>query len=192
MSKEPKMVTCKHCGAEIAASAKMCPKCGSKISKPIYKRPWFIALIVVVVIAIAASAGGDSPSSNTGSGTNGTEANNAAETAAPEITYTAYDMSELMSDLEANAMKAADKYKGQYVEITGRLANIDSSGMYITLRASDNFTFADITCYIRADEQKDVIMDATIGDTLVVKGKITDVGEVLGYSLNIDEVSKAG
>lgn len=27
MAKEPKMVTCKHCGAEIAASAKACPKC---------------------------------------------------------------------------------------------------------------------------------------------------------------------
>ena len=29
MAKEPKMVTCKHCGAEIAASAKACPKCGT-------------------------------------------------------------------------------------------------------------------------------------------------------------------
>ena len=29
MSKASKMVTCKHCGTEIAASAKVCPKCGS-------------------------------------------------------------------------------------------------------------------------------------------------------------------
>lgn len=35
-------------------------------------------------------------------------------------------------------------------------------------------------------------MDATIGDTLIVKGKITDVGDVMGYFLNIDEISKAG
>ena len=30
MSKASKMVTCKRCGTEIAASAKVCPKCGGK------------------------------------------------------------------------------------------------------------------------------------------------------------------
>lgn len=35
-------------------------------------------------------------------------------------------------------------------------------------------------------------MDATIGDTLIVKGKITDVGDVMGYFLNIDEITKVG
>lgn len=38
-----KMTTCKHCGAEIAASAKVCPQCGGKNKPPIYKRWWFIA-----------------------------------------------------------------------------------------------------------------------------------------------------
>lgn len=33
-----KMTTCKHCGAEIAASAKVCPHCGGKNKPPIYKR----------------------------------------------------------------------------------------------------------------------------------------------------------
>lgn len=37
MAKEPKMVTCKHCGAEIAAGAKTCPQCGGKNKKPFYK-----------------------------------------------------------------------------------------------------------------------------------------------------------
>ncbi len=35
-------------------------------------------------------------------------------------------------------------------------------------------------------------MECDIGDTLIVKGKITDVGDVMGYFLNIDEISKAG
>lgn len=198
MSKEPKMVTCKHCGAEIAAGAKTCPQCGGKNKKPFYKNPLIIALIVVVIIAVAASIGGETPDNSNQSNNNavsnnsGDSANNTSETKSPEITYTAYDVSELMSDLETNAMKASDKYKGQYVEITGRLAAIDSDGEYITLDAADNYTLANITCYIRATEQKDVIMDATIGDTLIVKGKITDVGEIMGYTLNIDEISKAG
>lgn len=39
-----KMTTCKHCGAEIAASAKVCPHCGGKNKPPIYKRWWFILI----------------------------------------------------------------------------------------------------------------------------------------------------
>ena len=57
MSKASKMVTCKHCGTEIAASAKVCPKCGGKNKKPIYKRPWFIALIVIIIIGAIGSDG---------------------------------------------------------------------------------------------------------------------------------------
>ena len=46
-----KMTTCKHCGAEIAASAKVCPQCGGKNKPPIYKRWWFIVIIVLIVSA---------------------------------------------------------------------------------------------------------------------------------------------
>ena len=38
MAKQPKLVTCKHCGEEIATGAKVCPKCGGKNKKPIYKQ----------------------------------------------------------------------------------------------------------------------------------------------------------
>ena len=34
--KKSKTTICKHCGAEIATSAKACPKCGGKNKKPIY------------------------------------------------------------------------------------------------------------------------------------------------------------
>ena len=42
--------------------------------------------------------------------------------------YTAYSVNEMMADLDNNAASASDKYKGQYLEITGRLSNIDSDG----------------------------------------------------------------
>lgn len=73
MAKEPKMVTCKHCGAEIAASAKTCPKCGGKNKKPFYKNPLLIALVVIVIIIAAATSGGDKK---------GTDGNKPSETAA--------------------------------------------------------------------------------------------------------------
>lgn len=192
MAKGNKMVTCKHCGAEIAASAKTCPQCGGKNKKPIFKRPWFIALIAVIIIgAIVGGGGGTSQEA----GTNDkpvTASESGGDTKAPEITYTAYDVSTLVKDLEDNALKAADKYKDQYVELTGRLDNIDSSGHYISIASTEeDFSFTNVQCYIKSEDQKAAVMDLSTGDTLVVKGKITDVGEVMGYSLDIDEVAKA-
>lgn len=53
-----KMIPCKQCGKEIAASAKTCPHCGSKNKKPIFKRWWF--WLIIVVILGSAVAGGSS------------------------------------------------------------------------------------------------------------------------------------
>ena len=154
-----KMTTCKHCGAEIAASAKVCPQCGGKNPKPIYKRPWFIVLIVLVVlIAASTAAGGGSPSN--GDSSNGGSVSSKETSTPQEITYTAYDVSELMADLDSNALKASDKYKGQYVELTGKLDAIDSDGSYISITPTDDiFSLIGVQCYIKSDEQKNVIMD---------------------------------
>ena len=45
----------------------------------------------------------------------------------------------MMSDLDSNAMGASDKYKGKYLEITGKLSNIDAAGKYIDLMADGDF-----------------------------------------------------
>lgn len=192
------MVICRHCGAKIAKAAKVCPKCGGKNKKPIYKRWWFIVLAVFLGISIIGSLGGgdDTETADT-SGTNNTVSANVSEnqqsqkTQEPEITYTVYSVAELVNDLDTNALKASEKYKNQYVELTGRLDSIDSSGSYISIKPGvEKYEYTGVTCYIKTPEQKTVVMDMEIGDTVVVKGKITDVGEFLGYYLNIDEVSK--
>ena len=193
MEKQSKLVTCKHCGEEIAAGAKVCPKCGGKNKKPIYKRPWFIILIVLIVIGAIGSAGGNDNQSDTSKDTNNAVVNekDSTQKETEEISYTAYNVSELTSDLDSNAMKATDKYKNQYVELTGRLNVIDSSGKYISITPTDDeFAIIGIQCYIKNDDQKNAVMDMSIGDTVIVKGKITDVGEVMGYSLDIDEITK--
>ena len=198
MSKENKMTVCSHCGAEIASSAKVCPKCGGKNKKPIYKRTWFIILAVIIVLGIISSAfgGGNKETESSGSSNNGSVSavssqKTEEQTSEQEITYIPYTVSQLMSDLDTNALGASEKYKGQYVELTGKLNAIDSDGKYIDIVSGDDeFEFIGVTCYIKSDEQKAVIMSASTGDTLVVKGKITDVGDVLGYYLNIDEIAK--
>ena len=193
MEKQSKLVTCKHCGEEIAAGAKVCPKCGGKNKKPIYKRPWFIILIVLIVIGAIGSAGGNDNQSDTSKDTNNAVVNekDSTQKETEEISYTAYNVSELTSDLDSNAMKATDKYKNQYVELTGRLNVIDSSGKYISITPTDDeFAIIGVQCYIKNDDQKNAVMDMSVGDTVIVKGKITDVGEVMGYSLDIDEITK--
>lgn len=189
MSEENKKTKqCKYCKQEIDAKAKICPHCRKK-QKPGGCLIAILVVVVIVVIAIAGSAMSGGEKTNTAASTNNT---NSTSTAQQEITYTAYSVSELMNDLNTNAMNASDKYKDQYVELTGKLNVIDSSGKYISIIPTDDeYAIIGVTCYFQSEDQKNAVKSAAIGDTLVVKGKITDVGEVLGYYLNIDEVSKA-
>ena len=57
MAKGSKMITCRHCGREIAANAKVCPHCGGKNKKPIFKRVWFWILAVIVLFVVVGGGG---------------------------------------------------------------------------------------------------------------------------------------
>ena len=177
-----KIKQCKVCGKDIATSAKVCPYCGAKNKKPIYKRWWFILLVVLIVLSIIGGLGGadtDTPADTPAK----------VEEKEPEIEYTEYTVNKLISDLEKNAAKAQDKYEGKYVELTGELSVIDSDGKYIALHSDDIiFTLANVQCYIKGDEQLDKVKEMEIGDTVTVKGKITDVGEIMGYELKVDSI----
>ncbi|MBE6041343.1 MAG: zinc-ribbon domain-containing protein [Clostridiales bacterium] len=190
MAKE-KMTICKHCGAEIAAGAKTCPKCGGKNKKPIYKRVWFWILVAVLVLGIGGAAGGSggSDDSSTASSTEQSEAATEEKQEEPKIEYQDVSVETLFEELDNNAMNASDNYKGQYLSITGVLGTIDSNGSYFALESdNDNYMFQSVTCYIKNDEQLEKVKTLSKGDTITVKGKVTDVGEVLGYYLDIDSI----
>ena len=184
-----KMTICNSCGAEIASSAKSCPHCGAKVKKPIFKRVWFWILIVLVVGGIAAAGSGGSDKSSTETATSETSGQQEQE----KIEYTPVSVEELLEALDENAAAASDQYKGQYVEVTGRLSNIDSSGDYISLSVLDEndweHMFSDVQCFIKSDQQLETVKSLKKGDTIAVRGKITDVGEILGYSLDIDRIA---
>ena len=174
---------CKNCNAEIDLKASLCPSCGVKVKKPFYKKPWFIIVAAIIVIAAISSSGGDNNSSNS------EDTASTKQTDTKEIEYTEYSVSQMISDLEANALKAENTYKNKYVKITGKLSNIDSDGKYISI-SSDNggFSLHSIQCFIKNDDQKKSVMNMSIGDSITVKGKITNIGEILGYQLNIDSI----
>lgn len=58
------MINCKVCGKEIAKSAKVCPHCGAKNKKPIYKRIWVWLLGVIIIFGGLMSCGGEDTSTN--------------------------------------------------------------------------------------------------------------------------------
>lgn len=177
-----KMTNCKVCGAEIAASAKSCPKCGAKNKKPIWKLVGFWVLIVIILLAVIGAMGG---SSDTNASNHSTNNINTPTTQEP-ISYTSVSVIEMMDALDTNALKAEKTYNEQYLEITGRLGVIDSDGFYISLFGGD-FDFIGVQCYIKNDEQLDFVMNMIEDDTYTVRVKITDVGEVLGYQADIIE-----
>ena len=179
-----KMINCKSCGAEIAVSAKSCPKCGAKNKKPIWKRWWVWILAVIILFAAIGSVGGNSNTNNSSSSAD------IDDPAVQEpINYIAVSVADMMDMLNANALKAENTYNGQYLEITGRLNVIDSDGSYIALYGGD-FDFTGVQCYVKNDEQLNFVTDMVTGDTYTVRVKITDVGEVIGYQADIIEFVK--
>lgn len=57
------MTNCESCGGEIAVSAKSCPQCGAKVNRPVTKKWWFWAIIVVVVLGIIGGVSGSNSES---------------------------------------------------------------------------------------------------------------------------------
>lgn len=188
-TKETKI--CKHCQSEIPKKAKVCPNCRKKVKGGVLK--WVVIVVAVIaIICIVTGGGEDSPETKTGTPDSSAVSKSAEDTEKDEITYEKYDVGTLVNDLEKNALKAADTYKDQYVELTGVVGTIDSSGDYICIEpAGEDFPLYNVQCYIQNEEQTKAAMEMEDGESVIVKGKITDVGEVLGYSLDLEGIEKA-
>ena len=155
--------------------------------KPFYKKWWFILLVVLVVLGTI---------SNKKEGTTKTESNQTQssvtkEEAKKEVVYEKITAKKLLDDLKNNALKAEQTHNKKEYEITGKISVIDAQGKYISIEpVGDDFVLTGIQAYIKNDEQKQVVSELSKGDKITVKGKIKDVGEVMGYTVDIDEISK--
>jgi single-stranded DNA-binding protein len=89
---------------------------------------------------------------------------------------------QLLSELEANALAAKNTWNDKKVVITGTLDNIDASGKYFSLRGDAEITFINVQIYID-DSFTSVVSSFKKGQSVTVTGEITDVGELLGYSV---------
>ena len=180
---------CKYCKSEIPEGAKICPNCRKKQGKSGCLIAIIAVVVILVLVGIASGGGSDDKTSSSSSQGSTTAQSSSSASSEETVTYTAYTVDEMMDDLNTNAMNASDKYKNQYIEITGKLESIDSDGKYISvLPENEEFAIIGVSCYIKSDEQKDVIKTKTMGDTITLRGKCTKVGDVLGYSLDIDSI----
>ena len=114
-----KLTTCKACGQEIAKSAKACPHCGAKNKKPIFKKWWFWAIIVVLIISIGTSGndtdGGNASTNTTNPNQNisSNDTNSATDNKPKEPAKTEYYVGDTIED---GNTKIVFMSSGDYVE----------------------------------------------------------------------------
>lgn len=111
------------------------------------------------------------------------------EAAEPEpVEYQNVDINTLFETLSNNPLNAKKTYEGTTIRIAGVLKNIDASGDYFSLGNGDEWSFDSLMCYIKDDETLDKIASSSMGDTITVCGTVTSVGEILGYSMDVDYI----
>ena len=181
----PETKLCKHCKTEIPYDAKVCPNCRKKQGMSLVLK---IVIVILILGLIGALLGGDKSTSNDSSNSSASSSEKNVETKEEVIEYTVVTIDDLTSELKSNAMKAKNDYEGKYIEITGYVSVIDASGKYISIDNGDSFTLDDILCDIKNEDTKNKVMELTTDQKVTIKGKITSVGEILGYSLDIIEL----
>ena len=170
-----------------ARAQRKADKAYAKASRPWFKkkRLWLLAALAVLVVAGALGGGEQEPSSSQ-AGQNPAASQHAddAPSAQTPIVVTADKM---ITDLQENALTASDTYKGKRVTITGVVSNIDASGAYINVRGKNEFELSSIQVNLQ-DEQRDAVSGLSVGDKVKATGQVTDVGEVMGYSVDAESI----
>ena len=143
-----------------------------------------IVLFVIIVFIAGLFACGTSESEMSNSGSTVT-----AE--GEEKVYEQVDLAVMQRDLKENALKAERTYNSKNIEISGMITNIDSDGHYVSIdSSSDSWDFSTVQCYLYSDTDKDLIANCSMGETITIKGKVSEIGEVLGYTINVDQITK--
>lgn len=180
---------CINCNSDIPTGKKVCINCGKDYRNFFVKHKAFSVIIVVVLLAVIAGIGNSDK--NTQNQDTQQVSSKAEDKVTTPIEYIAINIDALETELKNNAAVAKEKYEGKYLAITGRLGTIDASLKYISLLSiTDKWDISGVHCTIKNEQQKTTVKTLKKDDTIVVKGKITSVGEVLGYYLDIDEITK--
>lgn len=141
-----------------------------------------LVMVLVLFTVFALGSGSDETTSTSKGSTT------VAET--KPVEYTTVEIDTLLDELSANAYNAQQKWKGKHVAIeNGIVSTIDASGKYFAIESTDDSYFLEsIRVDIPENIRSEVMSSISDGASVTVKGKITDVGEIMGYSVDADDV----
>ncbi len=190
--KTKNMQNCKTCGTQISKGQKIiCPQCGKVNKPPLYKRTWFIVLAVIFGLSFIGSLGSDDTVETSVIETSVVETSvNDNSSVAVKKEPIVVTVTELNKILETNALKASQTFKDQYVQLTGTLGEIDSSGNYFYIGEYEpmfDYVSLDVKCNID-EEHIDQLVNYNAKDNITVVGTITYVGEFMGYTLEVESI----
>lgn len=184
-----KMTTCKHCGAEIAASAKVCPQCGGKNKPPIYKRWWFIAIIVLIVLSAIGGSGSSSDSSASSSkATSKASASTDSSVAsvAPEISEDDYKAECQTVDYK-ELCRYPEKYEGTKIVVKVKVSQIIDANFSGSEKAWRTYT--DNSGYGFYADDEYYMLDKRGGDAVKILND--DIITVYGEFTGLEKITRA-
>lgn len=184
-----KMTTCKHCGAEIAASAKVCPQCGGKNKPPIYKRWWFIVIIVLIVLsAIGGSGSGSDSSASSSKATSKASTSTASSVASvvPEISEDDYKAECQTVDYK-ELCRYPEKYEGTKIVVQVKVSQIIDANFSGNEKAWRTYT--DNSGYGFYADDEYYMLDKRGGDA--VKILDDDIITVYGEFTGLEKITRA-
>ena len=104
------------------------------------------------------------------------------------VQYNPYTADQMIADFESNIINAQSFYEGQYVQITGKVRDIDESGHFkIEPMYSNSWKY--INCKLITDAQKDSVRNISKGGIVTVRGYITDVNDWDYYTLKVHYIN---
>lgn len=122
------MTTCKSCGAAISKKAKHCPSCGAKNKPPLYKRAWFIFLVLVILGCIISAFGGGDETSNTNASESSKASSNKSTSSGEQKELPTASIEELEASVEDisydELARNPDSHKGSLVKFTGEVIQV--------------------------------------------------------------------
>jgi hypothetical protein len=163
------------------------------------QRNWFmrhkiltaLAALIVIIIAVSAGGGGSEDDTNasnsTDTSTSAPKANTPPKKAAPKPSIVTTSKA-MIAVLEGNALKAKQQFDDKQVTVSGFVGSIDASGKYFALDPEpDAVIFTGVQIQID-DKFKDQVANFTKGQKITVTGKVTNVGEVIGYQIDAETI----
>ena len=173
-----KMTTCKHCGAEIAASAKVCPHCGGKNKPPIYKRWWFILIIVIVVLSVI---GGSGSSSGDSSNSKATSTKTSGASTASSIVQAVSEPEISEDDYKDECRSIGCKELCRYTDQDSQIIETNFSGTekaWRTYTDNSGYGFYADDEYYMLDKRGDDAVKILDDDIIVVYGEFTGLEKI--------------